>query len=66
MVQTKLNVMVEMKQLKNFWLIIEDENGNFNDVFCNKFLIDKTDKKVIIEGHNGVWKINTEQIHRMY
>ena len=44
------------------WIGIRDDDGKRHDVCVKKCLIDRTNKKVIVTGHNGVWIVNPSQI----
>lgn len=43
------------------WVGITDDDGR-HDVCVKKCIVDRTNKKVIVTGHNGVWTVSPNQI----
>ena len=62
MVQKTLNDFNTQKVNLTGWIGIIDEDGVRHDVCVKSCLADKVQKKVIINGHNGVWVINPNQL----
>lgn len=62
MVQKTLDDVKIIKIDLDGWIGITDDNGVRYDVCVKKCLLDRTNKKVIVTGHNGVWVVNPNQI----
>lgn len=44
------------------WIGIRDDDGKRHDVCVKKCLIDRTQKKLIITGHDGLWVVDADRI----
>lgn len=44
------------------WIGIIDDDNVRHDVYVKKCIVDRTNKKVIVTGHNGVWTVSPNQI----
>ena len=44
------------------WIGITDDDNVRHDVYVKKCIVDRTNKKVIVTGHNGVWTVSPNQI----
>lgn len=62
MVQKTLDDVKIIKIGLSGWIGITDDNGVRHDVCVKKCLLDRTNKKVIVTGHNGVWTVSPNQI----
>lgn len=62
MVQKTLDDVKIIKIGLSGWIGIRDDDGKRHDVCVKKCLIDRTNKKVIVTGHNGIWTVSPNQI----
>lgn len=62
MVQKTLDDVKIIKIDLDGWIGIRDDDGKRHDVCVKKCLLDRTTKKVIVTGHNGVWTVSPNQI----
>lgn len=63
MVQKTLDDIKCVKiDLDGCWIGITDDDGKRHDVCVKKCIVDRTQKKVIVTGHDGVWVVDPSQI----
>lgn len=62
MQKTLDDVQIIKIDLDGCWIGITDGDGVRHDVCVKKCLIDRTNKKVIVTGHNGIWTVSPNQI----
>ena len=62
MVQKTLDDIQMIKIDLTGWIGITDDDDVRHDVCVKKCVIDRTNKKVIVTGHNKVWTVSPNQI----
>lgn len=62
MQKTLDDVQIIKIDLTGCWIGIRDDDGKRHDVCVKKCLIDRTTKKVIVTGHDGLWIVDSDRI----